>query len=138
MDTHEKPQVGRAILFSLAAMVAFFIVYMVVGFVVILVLGLLLQVPVVGTIITWLFHFRGDTPEIFAAILATVLAAQAVAWMIGRFCDLAATRRVTLKISGGILVVVAVLTIIAQIANKGSLLTGIAHLVAGLWMFFKE
>ena len=133
----EKPQVGRSILYTVLAYAAYNISYIAVGTVVIIILAFLMQVPVIKDLLGALFKVRGDSPEILAAVVSALLAYKATVWVVRRVCSIKATRNLTFKISGVLFVVLAVITVLAQIINKGSLLSGIMSGIVGVLLLTK-
>lgn len=133
----QKPEVGKAILFAIVALVAFYICYFVLALGISLVFGLLMEIPVIGGLVEHLFRVRGDSPGILAVLLAAGVAYSAVMWIIGRFCDIKPTENLTMKIAGILLLAFNILFLIINITGGQAVFPNIVIGIAGVIMLFK-
>ena len=100
MDFKKKPETGKAILFGIIGIIAFYICYAVIALVLSALLSALSKIPLLGNLIIFLFRVRGDTPGILVSLIAVSLAYEAVLWMIHRFSDIQETEALALRICG--------------------------------------
>ena len=134
MRTNEKPEVGKAILFAFVALIAFYLCYFLLATVLVLIFSLLLNIPIIGDLINYLFRVRGDAPDILAVLLAAGLAYGAVTWMIARFCDNKPTESLTHYVAGGLIVALAILFLVINIINGSRIIPNIICGIAGVIM----
>ncbi len=137
MEEKERPQVGRAILFGVIGMVAFFIcsfiLYMGISF------GFLFlyQIPVINRLLEGLFRVRGDDPVFFAMFLAAVISYSAITWAIHRFCDTRATEGLALRISGSLLLLISNASIVMDVMSGQPFVNMIFIGIAGIIMIIR-
>lgn len=133
----QKPEVGKAILFSIVGLAAFYICYFVLALLLGLLFALLLNIPVLKNIIAFLFRLRGDTPDALVTIAAVYVSYSAIIWMLGRFCDIQETLFLSHRILGIILLVLNVLFLLVNISSGNSFFPNIVVGIAGFIMFLK-
>ena len=132
----QKPEAGKSALFSIIGVVAFYISYFVLGLLLALFFGLLVNIPIIKNIVAFLFHLRGDSPDILVVLASTAFSYSGVGWMLGRFCDKPETLYLSRRILGIILLVMNILFLIINISEGNSFFPNIVVGVAGLIMFF--
>ena len=129
----EKPKIGKAVLFSIVGIVAYYICLFVLTLIVGFLFALLLNLPVIKHIVAFIFKTRGDTPDFFTVLLAVVLSYNAVVWMVSRFCDSKATEYLTLIVIGIVLLLSNILFLVINVINHsgiiGNILSGIAAVI---------
>ena len=131
----EKPNVGKAFFFSIIAFIAFYLCYFVVMFAFAAVYTILDKIPIIGSIVRFLFTIRGDSPDILAWILSTVLAYNATVWMLHRFHDTEPSENLSLKITGITLLVLNVIFLVVNIISGTPFFPNIAVGISGFLMF---
>ena len=137
MEQKEKPQVGRAVLFGVIALFAFYICYLVLATAVSFVFVLLYKIPIINRILAAIFRLRGDTPNVLAGFIAIVYSFSAVEWMLGRFCDIRATEKLSLIITGALLVLLNLLFLIVNVSSGDSIILNIVFCIAGIVMILR-
>lgn len=137
MNTDQKPQVGKSIFFSIISIVAFYICFVVIVLAFSAVIAILGKIPVVSSLLSFLFKMRGDTPGILAYLLGASLAYNATVWMLHRFHDSESSENLSLKITGMVLLVLNVVFLVVNILGKSSFFPNIVVGVAGLSMFMR-
>ncbi len=130
----EKPEVGKAILFSLVGIVAFILCEIVVTLVIGLLFALFLHIPILKNVVSFIFNIRGDTPDFLALLIGIVAAYNAVVWMISRFCNSKATESLSLEICGITLFVFHVLFFFVNLIGHNGITANILTLIAAFIM----
>lgn len=136
----QKPSILNAILLTIPLLVVFFVVYFTVVLVLSLIFSILLSLPIISNFLDWLFNARGDNPtalSLFAAMIACYWAVRRCAEGI---CDQLPTRRLTLKIVGGIIIgyysLALIATVLALDFSSGLIVTNIIFIIEGLCIWF--
>lgn len=135
MNMKEKPEKGKSILFAIIALFAFYLCYFVVFLALGLLFTLLLKLPVINSILSFLFRVRGDSPDILCWIISTCTAYQAAVWMLHRFHDSEVSENLSLKITGIILIVLNIVFLIVNIISGSPFFPNICVGIAGFCMF---
>ena len=130
----EKPEVGKAILFSFAALIAYYVCYFALAFIGALIFSVLAVIPIVNRLVDALFSIRGDSPSIAIVFFSVILSYQAAKWVIGRFCDYAATEKLALRITGALLLLYNILLVIRNISADISFFPNVLAIIAGIVM----
>ena len=132
----QKPSVGRAILFSIIGLAAFYISYLVLGFLLALLFGLLMRIPVIKDILAFLLRIRRDSPDVLIVLVAVYASCSAVSWMLGRFCDNTETLALSHRIFGIALLVLNILFLVINIKEGNKFFPNIIVGIAGVLMSF--
>lgn len=133
--TTEKPQIGKSIFFSIISIVAFYLCWFAVLFALGAVFLLLSKIPVISSILEFVFKMRGDAPDILIWIISAICAYRATTWMLHRFHDSEVSENLSLKITGITLLVLNIVFLIVNIMGRSSFFPNIVVGVAGLSMF---
>lgn len=135
MDFKKKPETGKAILFGIIGIIAFYICYAVIALVLSALLSALSKIPLLGNLIIFLFRVRGDTPGILVSLIAVSLAYEAVLWMIHRFSDIQETEALALRICGIPLLVLNMVFLIVNLLSGDYFFPNILLAIAGFLIF---
>lgn len=132
---NEKPQTGKSILLSILALVVFFFSYIAVASILSVIFALLLQVPVISSILGFLFASRGDSPDILSIVIGVVAAYNLVVWMFGWVHKSSlASENLSLRITGTAILVLNIIFLIINLGEGTPFLGNIVCAVAGIVM----
>jgi hypothetical protein len=132
MDTKEKPEIAKSVLFGIIGFIAFHLCFIFIYFLLGLIINLLFSIPIISNITGFFFGARGDTPLLFVTVFSVFYSCEAVFWMIHRFSDLKATEKLASRICGFPLVILDVIFLIGNIIDSEPLLQSIAFIIAGI------
>lgn len=135
---NDKQKVGKSILFSVFALVVFFFCYIAVASILSTIFFFLLQVPVIKSLLGFLFATRGDSPDILSIVVGVLVAYSLVTWMFSRVHkDSLASENLSLRITGISLIVFNVLFLIINVGEGTPFIGNILCIIAGVIMFSK-
>lgn len=132
----QKPSVGKAILFSIIGLVAFYIAYFVLTLLLALLFGFLSKIPIIKDILAFLFRIRRDSPDVLIVLVAAYVSCSAVSWMLGRFCDTLETLALSHSIFGIMLLILNILFLVINIREGNTFFPNVIVGIAGLLMSF--
>lgn len=134
MKSH--PNILKSIFISILTLLVFALVY----FITFLLLGgiiyLLTKIPLIGTLISWLFSLRGDSPDMVLAILAPAIAyytSIAVAAKMGKDNP---TINLSYILLGIYILVIHVPSLIINLVNGEWFFPNITQSIAGIVLLF--
>ena len=131
----KKPKVFKAIMTALLSLLIFGVVYFLSYLIVGGIIALLLKIPVIDTLLGWLFRLRGDTPDMMLSMLSPILA---------YYCTMATqesinkdkpTRGLSCVLLGIVIVVLHIFSIISNLLLGEGILKNIIQAIAGIVIF---
>lgn len=125
----------QSIPFSLLGLFEYYIIYGLSVFAIALVFLILSYIPIINTLIDWLFRIREDTPDMFAVFLAAMLAYLGTTATAEHIIK--GTRKYSLMLTGIYLVILNIIFLIVNIVNSDFILPNITIGIAGIVMFYK-
>ena len=142
----EEPKIERktdtiksflsSIPFSFLGLLEFYIIYGLTILGIALVFLLLSYIPIISTLVDWLFRIREDTPDMFAMCFATMLAylgTMATAAHINK-----GIQKHALMLTGIYLVVLNIIFLIVNLINNDAIFANVTIGIAGIVMFYKS
>lgn len=126
-----KLSVLKGILGFLPGVLVFFIAYTVTYFIIGLILNLALKLPIIGHILGWLFHARGDSPTMLATILGAFFAFCFTCLVLIKIFKSTRTCGLSCFLVGFFILVIHVVSIIINLFYNDPILTNICQGVAG-------
>ena len=126
------PKVLPAIAIALSALVAYVIVYLLSYLIIGRALLLLSRIPLVSTLLRYLFLVRGDSPRVLTIVASCLLSFEAATFVADRFANHENTSALALLIVGSLLVLTQVAFMIANIANGTAIVANIVNIITGL------
>ena len=130
----QKAEIGKSILFSIIGVIAFYICLFVLGLALSFFFVFLFKIPIVSQWVSFIFSYRGDSPDVVIKLGSVILSALAVGWMIRRFCDIQATKKLSLIICSAILFAINTLFLVQNIMEGGNYPTNILIMIMSLVM----
>jgi len=131
----EKPEVGKAILFGIIGIVAFYVVNFILSFAFAFLLAWIVKTPIFNIIFKWFTWLREDEYLYAAIVVSGILSALSVTWMIQRFCDDDNTEVLSVKIFAAILIVINLLLLFYNRKYGNPIFTNIFLGVVGICAF---
>ena len=131
----KKPKVFKAIMTALLGLLIFGVVYFLSYLIVGGIIALLLKIPVIDTLLGWLFRLRGDTPDMMLSMLSPTIAyfvtisAQTVINKDGP------TRGMSCVILGIVIMVIHTLSIVINLIHGEGILKNIIQAIAGFIIY---
>ncbi|MBR5342570.1 MAG: hypothetical protein IK149_01590 [Oscillospiraceae bacterium] len=130
-----KPQVGRSILFGILGAIVYLIFFFIVDFLLLLLTDVLSAIPLLRVLLNWFYSVRGDSPQIFAAIISVLVLVVSFAWLFKKIHDNDATKKLTYIIFGTLVILTSVLFVLAAIDGEGSVIVSAIYGLGGLYYF---
>lgn len=122
--------------FSILGLFEFYIIYGLTILVAALVFWALSYIPILNTLIDWLFRVREDTPDMFAMMLAAAIAYFGITATAEHIVS--KTRKPSLMLTGIYIVVLNIIFLIVNLINSEAILPNIIIGIAGIVMFYKS
>lgn len=137
---YSKPNIGKAVLTSVLAVVVFYVVYTLAALLLGLLFALISAIPILGTIMGWLFEARGDTPGLLSMVLGVACAYISTMYITERLTKNEPTMYLSRKIVGLCLVVLNVIFFIANafLLSGGSWGANLLLIIAGVIIFLQS
>ena len=132
MDTKEKPEIAKSVLFGIIGLIAFYLCYHFIYYLLALLFNILFSIPIISNITAFFFRARRDTPLFFTTVFSVFYSCEAVFWMIHRFSDFKATEKLALRICGVLMIVLNIICVILGIIDHEPLRQCIAFIIAGI------
>lgn len=122
--------------FSFLGLLEFYIIYGLSALAVALVFLVLSYIPIINTLVDWLFRIRQDTPDMFTMMVAVGLAYLGTTATAEHIIK--GTRKHALMLTGIYLVVLNIIFLIVNLINSDDILPNIIIGIAGIVMFYKN
>lgn len=126
-----------AIFFSVLGVVLFYLLMMCCTLIGSLLLYILSIIPIVNTLLDWLFSLRGDSPNIFLVSCSLTIACWILTLLSKTLIKNVDTRKLTLILIGLVLIVLNVLFLIINVIFEDSIFSNILTVIVGFVIFFK-
>lgn len=127
-----KPQIfkaiGTALLGTVTFTLAYFITYILVG----LIINVLNAIPVVNTLLGWLFKMRGDSPALLLVMLSPTIGYVATVLLLSVINKNSSTLGLSLIIVGSLLIPLHLISMVINLIYGSAILANIAQIVAGI------
>ena len=130
-----KPKVFKAITTSLMAFAIFSVVYFLVYFLCGLAVNLLLEIPVIGKLVSLLFFFRGDTPDMALSLLSPGIAYFVIMAVQQKINKDSPTRGLSCILLGIFIVLLHIISLIINLIYGAGILKNVIQIVAGFVIF---
>ena len=140
-ERKEEPRplnIGKALLLSLLFLLVFFSVNIGIGLLISYIFSLLLSLPILKNVTSFLLNLSENTPVGVASIIAACLSYFAVHWIMLRINREAATFRLIYRIGGSAVIVGGVILTIVSAIRGYALITGISMIIAGIVFIYKS
>ncbi len=121
--------------FSFLGLFEYYIIYGLSVLAIALVFLILSYIPIINTLVDWLFRIREDTPDMFAMIFAAGLAYLGTTATAEHIIK--STRKYSLVLTGIYLVILNIIFLIVNLVNSSAILPNIIIGIAGIVMFYK-
>lgn len=130
--------------FSLASIplsiLGIFVVHLIYGLsnlLISLLFWILSYIPVLKKLISWIFSTRGDTPNVFAATIAAIIAYYLFSLIVEQIIKKENTKKFTLILTGILAMIVNVLFFIINLIYSSPILVNVYLAIVGAILFFK-
>ena len=131
----KKPKVFKAIMTALLGLLIFGLVYLLSYLIAGGIIYILSKIPIINRLVGFLFHVRGDTPDMMLSLLAPILAylgTMAVQESINKDKP---TRGVSCVILGACITILHIVFIVINLICGDGILNNIGQALAGLAFF---
>lgn len=98
---------------------------------------LLSYIPILKKLISWIFSTRGDTPNVFAATIAAIIAYYLFSLIVEQTTKKENTKKFTLILTGIFVMIVNVLFVIINLIYSSPILVNVYLAIVGAILFFK-
>ena len=132
-----KPNVFKSIITSIAAFILFFLLFTLSFLAIQLVFLLLSKIPIVNTILAWLFKARGDTPSLFSLFLSAVISYTATTTLMEKINKDEATEGLSIILSGSYIFIIQSISLIINLVSKNSFLINIVLIVSSIFLIVR-
>lgn len=132
-----KPNVFKSIINSIAAFIVFFLLFTLSILAIQLVFLLLSKIPIVNTILAWLFKVRGDTPSLFSLFLSAVISYTATTTLMEKINKDEATEGLSIILSGSYILIIQSISLIINLVSKNSFLINIVLIVSSIFLIVR-
>lgn len=137
----EKNSKAKSILtsipLSVIGLLEFYLIYGIAFLIIALLFWLISYIPILSTLVDWLFRIREDTPDMFAMFASTGIAYLGFTVTIEHISKKVETKKLTLMFVGIYLIVLNVLFLIINLKYNDPILANILLTIAGIVIFFK-
>lgn len=132
-----KPNISKSVLSSILCLPIYTITYTLFALAFSLVTYLLFYLPLIGDLLTWLFHARGDSPDMVLALLAPSLSYVVVKASLEKIVKHIPSRGLGCKIFGVFMIVIQALSLLVNIFSSGGgyILSNIIQIIVGFCFF---
>ena len=137
----KKPDKAKSVIasipLSILGALEVHLIYGLTNLIIALVFWLISYIPILSTLVEWLFRIRKDTPDMVAVFVATMVAYfafKATAELVIKKVD---TRKLTLMLTGVYLFVFNILFVIINLVYNDPILGNILLAIAGILIFYK-
>lgn len=130
-----KPKVFKAIMTALLGLIIFGLVYLLAYLILGGIIYLLLKVPVIDNLLGWLFHIRGDTPDMMLSVFAPTLAYFITMSAQEAINKDSSTKGLSCIILGITIIVIHGISIVSNLILGEGILKNIIQVVAGFVFF---
>jgi len=127
--------VFTSILFSILGLFEFYLIYGVITLISGLLFILISNIPIVSTLVEWLFRIREDTPAVFAMLFGVTLAYVGTMATLGHIKE--STQKLALMIMGISLVAMNIFYLILNLVYHETIFINIVMSIAGIIIFVK-
>ena len=133
--SEKKPRVLRAIMTALLGLIIFAAVYFLSYLIIGGIINLLLKIPVIDKLLGWMFHLRGDTPDMMLSVLAPTIAYFVTMGVQESINKASSTRGLSCMLIGIIIMVIHILSIVINLIYGDGILKNIIQSIAGFIFF---
>lgn len=123
-----KPQVFKAIGTALLGALTFALTYLLVG----LLISILNAIPVISTVLGWLFKVRGDSPSLMLLVLSPTIGYITTVSLLSAINKNTSTLGISLIIVGSLLVAVHLISMVINLVYGNTVLANISQTIAGI------
>lgn len=128
----EKRSVGRSIVSAIVTGIVFGLVYIIVNVLVSFLVNFLLDVPIVGWLFDRFLGLRGDSPDMFSCIVATIAGFFVAIQVMGRVAKTNPTFSLSAKIFGIYLIAIHAISIVLNLIYGEPIFPNIMQALAGI------
>lgn len=138
MKIDNKPSILKAVLFSLLALVIFYLVSEVLGLILSLIFAVMLMIPIIGNLAELLFKARGDDPASAILYFYLVAAYFITISILERIVKSIPTRKLATKLLGIYLIALNITFFILNLLGDGAAWVNVGFIIAGIAFIVKS
>ena len=127
----------KAIPLSVLGLIEFYLIYGLIFLAIGLVFFVLSYIPVLSTLVDWLFHIRKDSPDMVAVFVSTMLSGYLFTATTNHIVKNKYTQKLTITLTGMSLIVINIICLIINLATNSEIFINILLLIAGLVIFYE-
>ena len=127
-----------AILFSLLWLIAFYLMFAVSALLFSLIFTLLINTPIINTLIDLWFHVRGDSPDMLMQLISPAIAYYTVGAISDKLVKNEEARRLSLLCTGVCLIVLNIISLVINLLSNASLFANIVVTITGVIFVIKN
>lgn len=130
--------ISVSIVLSVLGLIAFYAISFIVAMVFAFLFSIIAAIPVLGTLVDWLFSIRGDTPDMLAILLAAIISYLVLMFLFKFLCKSLSTHRIAAILLGVYLIALNAVFLLINLVGDSSIYTNIIFIIAGLVMCFRN
>ena len=129
-----KLSIVRGILCFIPAVITFAVSYLLVFILLVLLFELLFNIPVIGSLLGFFFHKRGDSPEILASIIGAGSAVLSTCSIVIKMSKSTRTAGLSCLLTGVVVFVIHAISFVLNIVHGEPVFPNIFQAIAGLFL----
>ena len=134
---NEKPNIVNAILLSFFAFIIFFIVHILCSIIVAFIFLMISQIPLISTLVGWLFHARGDTPGMFTILFSAGISYTATTAVLERLNSNVKTEALSLILTGSYVLLIQAISFVINLVNGDPFFINIVLIISSISLIFR-
>ena len=135
--TNNKKSIFASIPLSVLGFLEYYLIYGIAFLIIALLFWIISYIPILNTLVDWLFRIREDTPDMFAMFASTGIAYLGFTATIEHISKKAETQKLTLILTGIYIIVLNVIFLIVNLVLRNTILPNVFLGIAGVVIFFK-
>ena len=132
---NNKPKVFKAIVIAILGIFLFYLSYIIFYLIIGGIIQILSSLPLIGTLLMWLFVLRGDTPDMMLSFLVPMISYFVVMLAQEKINKIDSTRGLSCEILGICLIVLNVVSLILNLFYGEGILKNIIQAITGIVFF---
>lgn len=133
----EKPNIVNAILLSFFAFFIFFIVHILCSIIVAFIILMISKIPLIGTLVEWLFRARGDTPGMFTILLSAFISYAVTTEVLERLNSNVKTEALSLILTGSYVLLIQAISFLINLVNGDPFFINIVLIISSISLIFR-
>ena len=134
---NEKPNIVNAILLSFLAFFIFFIVYILCSIIVAFIFLIISKIPLISTLVGWLFYARGDTPSVFTILFSAVISYAATTEVLERLNNNVKTEALSLILTGSYVLPIQAISLVINLVYGDPFFINIVLIISSISLIFR-